>query len=219
MSAVMDYDTHRFAVGVAMSGTGCHAVDRDSVIRSRDGAPVEVFSLCGKRVQIISRLGPFTYANRLLGTLRCERCSWVVALNRGTVEQEIELYVADAGGDPRGVLLREIFTSILADATPGPEAVAGHRSDLLAHAARHRPTLIKCGQCDRSAGSAGVDELSERPCPYQTLVCRECSFTAGTWAGRWEGVATGECVVTAPCSVLAALADHYEIAPRPRRGQ
>jgi len=48
-------------------------------------------------------------------------------------------------------------------------------------------------------------------CPQAQLVCGECTFTAGRWAGEWEGLTTGECVVPVPCSVLVALANHYEI--------
>ena len=46
--------------------------------------------------------------------------------------QEIDLYIADAAGHgDAGGLLRQIFTAILADAPPGRDAEAGHRSDLL----------------------------------------------------------------------------------------
>lgn len=174
----------------------------------------EVFSLCGARCgPPVGRLGAFTYDNRSLHRLRCERCSWVVALARGTVEQEIDLYAAAAGVDALSQLLRQIFTAILADAPPGPRGQAGHRSDLLAHTARHRPVLIVCGEC-RDAGLVVAHGPSAWRCPHAAVVCQECSFTAGSWAGEWEGVTTGECVVVSPCSTLLALADHYGIAVR-----
>lgn len=166
--------------------------------------------MCGARSQLVRKLGPFTYDSRWLEKLRCERCSWVVALNRGTVEQEIELYVADAGGDRRGELLRQIFTAILADAPPGPEATAGHRSELLAHTARHRPAATVCADCTRQ-GCDGAHGPDVGVCPDAAVVCAECSFTTGSWAGQWHSVTTGECVVGAPCSALLALAEHYGI--------
>ncbi len=215
MSAAIDYDRHRFAIGAAMSGWGYHAIDLEAMAPRADRAPADVFSPCGARVQPVRKFGPFTYDNRWIKRLRCERCSWVVALNRGTVEQEIELYAADAGGDARGRLLREIFTSILADAAPGPDAQAGHRSDLLAHAARHRPVMTVCASCVDAGCSAAHGPAVSR-CPHAVVVCEECSFTAGSWAGEWEGVTTGECVVASPCSVLLALADHYGVAARGR---
>lgn len=220
MSAQMveDYDSYRFGIAAGLSGPGWHAIDlevmwahwassRAAGLKRED---VEAFSVCGARSQLVRKLGPFTYDSRWLEKLRCERCSWVVALNRGTVEQEIELYVADAGGDRRGELLRQIFTAILADAPPGPEATAGHRSELLAHTARHRPAATVCADCTRQ-GCADTHGPDVGVCPDAAVVCAECSFTTGSWAGQWQGVTTGECVVGAPCSALLALAEHYGI--------
>lgn len=223
MSAAIDYEQHRFAIGAALSGCGYHAIDLEMLFprissaqaAGRNPAEVEAFSPCGARVQVVAKLGPFTYGSRWLTRLRCERCSWVVALNRGTVEQEIDLYTAEAGGDRRGELLRDIFTSILADATPGPDSQAGHRSDLLAHAARHRPVLTVCAKCSEAGLSAAHGPSASR-CPHAAVVCQECSFTAGSWAGEWEGVTTDECVVASPCSTLLALADHYGLAVKGR---
>ena len=154
----------RFGIAAGMSGWGWHAVDLELVgpqlakihAENRKRIDGDVFSVCGVRAQMVRKLGPFTYGSRWLRRLRCERCSWVVALSRGTVEQEIDLYTADAGGDALGDLLRQIFTAMLADAPPGPEAEAGHRSDLLAHASRHRPVMTVCerhchvGECRRT---------------------------------------------------------------------
>jgi hypothetical protein len=221
VSAAIDYDTHRFAIAAALSGFGWHAVDLESVrTHAHDaGSPAaQAYSLCGMRAQITRKLGPFTYGSRWLKRLRCERCSWVVALNRGTVEQEIDLYTAEAGDDALKDLLRQVFIAILADALPGPDAQAGHRSELLAHAARHRPVLTVCERCSEEGAGAAHGPGVQR-CPQAAALCEECSFTAGSWAGEWEGVTTGECVVVAPCSVLRALADHYGIAPAGREAR
>jgi hypothetical protein len=205
----------RYGIVSGLSGWGWHAVDLELVYaqRSTSGSTErEVFSLCGARSsQPIGRLGAFTYDNRWLHRLRCERCSWVVALDRGTVEQEIDLYATAAGVDALGQLLRQIFTAILADAPPGPRGQAGHRSELLAHAARHRPVMTVCQQCAQEGTAAAHGPATAR-CPHAAVLCDECSFTAGSWAGEHAGVTTEECVVAAPCSALGALADHYDVS-------
>jgi len=220
------HEQARFAIGAAGgSWRRWHAVDL-AVLGSRlDAAAAEgrsrpeVYSVCGQRCGLAQKLGPFAYGSRWLTSRRCERCGWVVAFNRGTVEQEIDQYAPDvaereviaaAGGDPD--LLRRIFTAILADAPPGRDDEPGHRSDLLAHAARHRPVVIVCEECGESPGPATVHGPEATVCPHATVVCGACTFRAGPWAGEWEGMTTGECVVAAPCSVLTSLASHYGIA-------
>lgn len=196
-----------------------HAVDLqlygEQIAATRDrGARrglADVFSVCGTRSHYVPLAGQFTYDSPFLRHQRCERCGWVVALDRGTVDQEIDLYVSAAGGADRG-LLRQIFTAILADLPPGREAQAGHRSELLAHAARHRPTVAACEQCSAGAAVAEVHGRGVAVCPDSLLVCGSCTFTAGQWAGKAQGMTTGECVVSAPCSVLVSLAQHYELS-------
>jgi hypothetical protein len=208
----------RFDVGVAAEwGWRWHAIDTASLPLPAGATEVqrgvEAFSVCGLRAQHVPKLGGFTYDNPFLVSRRCERCGWVVALNRGTVEQEIDFYartstkhdaLADAGADSG--LLRRIFTAILADAPPGRDAESGHRSDLLAHAARHRPVVRLCEHCAEMDDTAAHGDAV---CASPVVVCGECTFTAGHWAGEKAGSITGECVVAAPCSVLRALMAHY----------
>jgi hypothetical protein len=208
---------YRFGIGAGGSDWRWHAVDLEIVgprmadaVAGGQRGDVEVFSVCGTRAELVRRLGQFTYGSRWLSQRRCERCGWVVALNRGTVEAEIELHVGAAGDGDTG-LLRQVFTSVLADVAPGRDAESGHRSDLLAHAALHRPTAIVCEQCSERSSAAEVHGHGVTVCPQAQLVCGQCTFTAGRWAGEREGLSTGECVVPAPCSVLVALARHYEI--------
>ncbi|WP_235683213.1 hypothetical protein [Mycolicibacterium fluoranthenivorans] len=215
---------YRFGIGAGGSDWRWHAVDleivgprmADAVAGGGQRGDVEVFSVCGTRAELVRRLGQFTYGSRWLSQRRCERCGWVVALNRGTVEAEIELHVGAAGDGDTG-LLRQVFTSVLADVAPGRDAESGHRSDLLAHAALHRPTAIVCERCSERSSVAEVHGHGVTVCPQAQLVCGECTFTAGRWAGEREGLSTGECVVPAPCSVLVALARHYEIPVGGRR--
>jgi hypothetical protein len=209
---------YRFGIGAGGSDWRWHAVDlqvggprmADAVARGGQRGDVEVFSVCGIRAELVRRLGQFTYGSRWLSERRCERCGWVVALNRGTVEAEIELHVGAAGDVDTG-LLRQVFTAVLADVAPGRDAESGHRSDLLAHAARHRPTAIVCEQCGEKCSAAEGHGEGVVVCPQVQLVCGECTFSAGRWADEREGMSTAECVVPAPCSVLVALARHYEI--------
>jgi hypothetical protein len=218
---------HNFVIGVAGGARWrWHAVDLTvlgprydaAAAEGRNREQVEVYSVCGLRCTLGQRLGPFAYGSSLLASRRCERCGWVVAFNHGTVEQEIDEYtphlaerelIAAAGADPD--LLRHIFTAILADAPPGRDDEPGHRSDLLAHAARHRPVVTVCEECDQTPNPATVHGLDVTVCPHATVVCGACTFTAGPWAMQWEGKTTGECVVSAPCSAMTALAQHYEV--------
>ena len=226
------HDESRFAIAPAGGADWRrHAVDlrvfgpRLDTARAEGRGQPEVYSVCGQRCGFITgRLGPFTYGSRWLTSRRCERCGWVVAFSRGTVEREIAQYVPDvaqrdviaaAGGDPD--LLRRIFVAILADAPPGHDDEPGHRSDLLAHAARHRPTVIVCEECGDSPNAAAVHGQHLATCRDAAVVCGACTFRAGPWAGEREGMTTGECVVAAPCSVLSALAQHYGIAVDPTR--
>ena len=127
---VRHISAHRFGIAAGMSGWGWHAVDLEAMGRRLAEAnnevakavDVEVFSVCGARSHLVRKLGAFTYGSGWLERLRCERCSWVVAINRGTVEQEIDLYTAESGDAPSGHLLRHIFTAILADAPPAHES-------------------------------------------------------------------------------------------------
>lgn len=212
LAAAAEQRTLWHAVDMALLGPRAAAATAE---QRGSGRGVEAFSVCGLRAHHTPRLGGFTYDNRFLRSKRCERCSWVVALNRGTVEQEIDFYtrtadgsdvLAPAGADSR--LLRTIFTAILADAPPGRDAESGHRSDLLAHASAHRPVVRLCEACTEHGPSA---THGEQACPQATVVCGTCTFTSGQWAGATAGRILGECVVAAPCSVLVALAAHYGV--------
>ena len=75
-----------------------------------------------------------------------------------------------------------------------------------------------CETCTEE-GSAAAHGPQVAQCPQAAVLCEECSFTAGSWAGEREGVTTGECVVAAPCSVLPALAEHYGIPLTGREGR
>lgn len=210
---------YRFGIGLGGGDwRGWHAVDvkrygpqlAEAHVHGVRTSEVAVSSVCGIRAQYVRRAGQFTYDSAFLTRDRCERCGWVVALHQGTVEQEIDLYVAASGGADRG-LLRQVFTSILADLPPGAAAEPGHRSDLLAHVARHRPTAVGCEACAQGRHVTEVHGAGVTACPEAVLVCASCTFTASSWGGQRQGMTTSECVVAAPCSVLHAVARHYEL--------
>lgn len=220
----------RFCIGAAAGlKSRWHAVNAAALGAPKaaeadgDGHRVEQYSVCGLPCRTAARLGSFTSDNPWLQEGgRCERCGWVVAVSCGTIDQEIDGYtpvgaqrqiIAEAGVDPD--LLPNILIAILADALPGLDGESGHRSDLLAHAASHRPVIVMCGECSRTGCCTDVHGPQTAACPYAAVMCWACTFTAGTWAGGWEGTATGDCDVAAPCSVLTTLASVYGIVTRP----
>lgn len=220
-----------FAVGAAAGVTSrWHAVQVAAATPARsgpdlpggDGERAQKYSVCGLRCDITAWLGLFAYDNPWLEQGRCERCAWVVAISRGTIDEEIGIYspapgerqlLVDAGVNPD--LLANVLVAILADALPGPGGQAGHRSDLLAHAASHRPVFAVCGECSSTGSAAVVHGPRAANCPDASVICPACSFTAGSWAGSWQGAATGDCDVVAPCSVLVTLSAVYGIDTRP----
>lgn len=197
----------RFGAGIepplAVPRRFVHAVDLAST-RAWSSVGVECLSVCRTPCTFVDNgeQGAFPYGAALSwgDSSRCERCGWVVALNRGAVDAEIEFYadVSRLGvfADP----LRQLFTAILADAPPGPDADLGYRSELLAHVARHRPVV----DLERELGALpAYRRVSLASAPTLAPTCLECTFAFGYG---------GAVVVPAPCSALAAVAGHYGIA-------
>lgn len=158
--------SYRFSIAAGGHDSRWHAVDlgRASAVSG------EVVSVCGARCQLSAAAGAFIHGDsRLQSPRRCERCGWVVALSMGATEAEIDYYTADftgtdAGEDARS-MLRRIFTAILADAPPGRDGESGYRSDLLAHAACHRPVressaAVMCAQCQVPAPCSALRTLA-----------------------------------------------------------
>lgn len=181
---------------------------------------VEVFGVCGERVTLARKWGRYDYDNPQLRTRRCERCGWIVALHLRSIEREIAQYAADPvdralirarGYDPD--LLPKIVRAVLAahpdDTVDRPEP--GLFSELLAHICRHRPIGVICAGC----WDDGVEEThgpGAMLCPEAVTACWACTFIAGSWAGEFEDtIGSCECVVSAPCSVLTAVAAHHGI--------
>lgn len=196
----------RFGVGIepplAVPGRFVHAVDLEASPAWSSGA--HGLSVCRTPCTpfIDGGDGEFAYGVALFGadSSRCERCGWVVALNRGAVDAEIEFYASRSRSGVFAGLLRRLFVAILADAPPGPAADLGYRSELLAHVARHRPVVDLDSELDVLPAYRRVPLASSRAL---VPVCLECTFAFG------HG---GAIVVPAPCSALVAVAHHYGIA-------
>lgn len=216
----------RFGVGPGRDRR--HAVDLlealpaiDAGVRAgRAAREVEVFGVCGERVTLARKWGRFEYGNPQLNSRRCERCGWIVALHLGCIDREIDYYSGDptdrallSGGGHDPDLLPRILTAVLAahqgQVADRPEP--GLVSDLLAHLCRHRPVAIICTGC-WDGGAEDAHGPGVTVCPEAFVACWACTFIAGEWAGEHEGaIGSCECVVTAPCSVLAAVAAHHGI--------
>lgn len=197
----------RFGAGIepplAVPRRFVHAVDLEAA-RAWGSVGVERLSVCRTPCTFVDNgeQGAFPYGAALSwgDSSRCERCGWVVALNRGAVDAEIEFY---ADGSRVGVFadpLRQLFTAILADAPPGPTADLGYRSELLAHVARHRPVIDLEGELGALPAYRRVPLASS---PLREPTCLECTFAFGYGSAI---------AVPAPCSALTAVAHHYGIA-------
>jgi len=187
-----------------------------AVAAGRDWSAVPVVSVCGQRISAAWGSRVFGYGTVVPGLRRCGQCGWIVALQLGTLEQEIAWYTPDsahrsrceiAGVDPD--LIARVFTAILADAPPGVNGEPGHRSALLAHAAQHAPAVVVGEDGASHGGGWVVRARSDQYCLVGQVVCMACTFTMGGWAGKSAGSVGAECVVGAPCSVLLALTSHY----------
>ncbi|MGJ6127384.1 hypothetical protein QN239_32920 [Mycolicibacterium sp. Y3] len=188
--------------------------------RGRMARAAELHGVCGERVMLARKWGRYDYANPHLSTRRCERCSWIVALHLGTVEDEIASYapepverglIASTGHDPD--LLTTIVRAVLAahDGEVSDRLEPAVVSELLAHISRHRPVGVICEGC-WDGGIQDTHGVGVTHCPEAIVACWACTFIAGSWAGEFEDtIGSCECIVRSPCSVLTAVAAHHNI--------
>ena len=79
--------------------------------------------------------------------------------------------------------------------------------------------IVSAGQ-NRSGTAQAAVRSSSKGVPHRGRGLPDVFPTAGPYAGEWEGAMLQECVVQAPCSVLRALRDYYEIKlPDPKLTQ
>jgi hypothetical protein len=210
-----------------------HAIDRTRAGRAplgAAGAPAIALAACGTLARLAPEFGTYQRTSTPVQYDPCPRCAWEVAIATGTTGRELALLapggrkaaaIRATGADP--MLAVSICTAILAAAEDSDygldhPATAG----LLAHATRHRPLLLlpeDCAEdptaCEHRPTAAGDSDGWHCDYPDCTVACAACTAFTGAWAGEWEGHSMGQCTVTAPCSVLLALAAHYKIPARP----
>jgi hypothetical protein len=140
----------------------------------------------------------------------CPACAWIVALERGTAAAELEYWTTCGATGPAGDLAARTAQAALdrigEDHEDTPAEVR-----LLVVVSRHWPVQLlpeDCaeGSCDHSAAEACTAASGAVACPA-------CSLLAGPDAGEWEG--QYEVSVPSPCSALAAIAHHLDIAEVP----
>jgi len=209
-----------------LNSGGRHAVDRAVAVAVigagliQDARPR---SMCGERVAIAARWGAYERSSLFLNQgkgLNCAWCGWIVA----GATNDFAAQIATERPKPEALAL---FAEVLGDPLAGVrvlEAIAydqdaelvdrddfpgrSPRIDLLAIAAAHQPVVTMCEDCAESSSWMHEDG----PCPCVSVGCMGCTAKTGSWAGEWEGYTMSQCVVHAPCSVLRAFADYYEIA-------
>lgn len=209
------------ALIIGIGNDSRHAVTRSMAIdvigsgRIRDAVP---WALCGERVGLVPGWGAYQRGSEYLsrGDI-CPTCRWIVATQRDEVAAEIADLAPAADSIPA-------LTRTLGDPLVGVrllEAIAddenlyapdgfrrSHRADLLALASQHLPEVLVCESCVDGDLSAHQPDQ----CPAEMVACMGCTATSGPWAGEWIGQVLEECTVPAPCSVLRALCQHYNIA-------
>lgn len=214
--------------GVSES-SGRHAVTHDmaaTVVEHssiREAAP---WALCGERVGLATKWGSYQSDSPYLAQGRtCWSCAWIVAAERGEVEATIAAAAPGANeiaaltsalGDPlAGVRLLEAIAAD--DDLPRPWRDGfyrrSQRTDLLALASRHQPSVLVCEECAEAFGESDGAHEGGR-CAGEVVACMGCSPTAGPWAGEWEGTVLHQCMVAAPCSVVRTLCGYYGIPVR-----
>lgn len=210
-----------------LSEHGHHIVTREDAetalqLTGADLRWVTVPAVCRRMVGVATAWGPYRREEALKHPHRCPDCAWILALHNGGVEDEIAAFTAhdvvDTAviADRMGDLGAQLLTAIARD----PELTHGgqrlrpsQQSQLLGHAIRHLPVVGMCEEClDIGVVNAHGEGQS---CPAQEVICAGCTLTAHeAWAGEWYETFLPECIVTAPCSVLAAMAAHYQIPTR-----
>lgn len=216
-----------------------HAVTRDDAAQAlsdRALVPGRAAPVCGGPLaRVLLQPVPFDRATAPLGARLCPTCSWHVAgaaanrtstPDRDLLEAELAAWAPQASTaaalrrelgadtDLHARICRAIITGSLAGVTEDidhPRIVG-----LLGTVTAHRPVLLVPDDCAEDPGycrhrPAGlpVDDVWTCDFPDGAAACSACSVIAGPWAGEWED--DFDIGVPAPCSVLHAVAEHYDV--------
>lgn len=225
-----------YLIGVHSGGDGLvHAIGHDNATWAVENAVGgELFArasaVCGATVQIARYWGEFRRGNPQLDQLAgevCPHCAWAVALDRGTTDAELALLTpagpvlaAQRRLMPDPLLVVRICQRLLAlRAAPDRQhdEDSPYWAQLLGHATAHRPVVLLPEACAESGrGCEEHDPENNAGCYAATdaVACGVCSvLSRADWAGEWSG--QYECAVTAPCSVLQAMARQYGVEETP----
>lgn len=205
---------------VVVSGDARAALD----LVGGDPRVATAVAICRRQVRLATAWGPYSREAALERGFRCADCVWILALVRGDIEAEIDQFVscesaagASAINARLGDVGRRVLAAIAADPALrrcAPELRPSQQTKILGHAARHLAVVVVCEECADYGGDDAHG--SGQVCPAQKVICASCTPTADdSWAGEWVGTFLNECIVAAPCSVLAALAAHYRIPTGP----
>ncbi len=215
-----------YVIGIARDLGGLHAVPRDHAVRAAgqagDDSPWPyVGAECGLAVIVARKWGEFRRGNEHLATHRvCPRCAWVVALDQDRTDEELaalaptpteETAYRRLGADP--TLLLRICRVILDQRRQEKDydADSPRWAQLLGYICAHQPEMLVSEDC----AEGGCDHGDEVECLTAsfTVACSACSLQAGSWAGEWQG--QYERILSAPCSVLLAMATEFDVAEVP----
>jgi hypothetical protein len=198
-----------FVIGIDRSGGPLHAVEARRWTTTRR----HVLTVCGSRAAIARDWGGFARGTRQIDTMElCPRCRWHVAITTNTTAAELAaLTPSDAEQEALGRAMPDphLFVHLMVRLLKmGRENDTDIEpwTEVLAHVTAHRPVLLRGMDCceDACEHETVQDCYGETP----TVVCEVCSYRLGSWAGELEGWFS--IPVPAPCSVLTAVAAHYE---------
>jgi hypothetical protein len=213
--------------GLVMHAVNQHAA-QEAVARAAGDDPGWARAECDRLVFLARFGGAFARGNehldRMAGRL-CPYCAWTVALVTSRVDDEL------AALEPSGTdvpvqrrrladpgIVRRVCERILATAREDGY-LAAEEDDLhfpqvveqLAYATAHQPVVLLPYECVERECDHGDFAV----CEAQTdvVACSACSLQTGEWAGEWAG--QYEVLVSAPCSALTAMAQHYGLQHAP----
>lgn len=206
-----------FTAGTVFGGE-VHAIPRAYAERARakDGLHAETGTVCGRRARLTPMIGAFDRARLPSWATVCPSCTWIVALETGTVDQELdtltpagENLTALAGLMADPLIVRHICEAIITASQADQDGLADPATvEALAHATRHAPVILWPETCLEAECGHPVDA-----CPA-TAACAACSLRAGDWSQDGEGRYLPLCTISAPCQVLTTLADTLGVTSR-----
>lgn len=217
----------------------CHAVTRTAAAQAlsdRAIVPGRAAPPCGGPLaRVLLQPVRFAHATAPAWARLCPTCTWHVATHsasraavpdRDLLEAELAAWGPPAAtaaalrrelgvdADLPARICRAIITRSLtgyAEEITDPRIVA-----LLGTVTAHRPELLvpeECGEDPSWCGHrpAELPDSADWTCefPAAQAACGGCSVIAGPWAGEWEG--DFDIAVGAPCGVLRAVADRYNV--------